>query len=61
MVLTKAIYNTKKSKFGDNYEQVQFPNGEWYDVEKNSYILAKWNNNGDWIIINKYSELLNEC
>ena len=65
MVLKRSVTNTKKSKFGDNYEQIQFPNGEWYNVEKDSYIWAKWynriDNNGvdnKWWLININSELL---
>jgi len=53
MVLTKPISNTKPSKFGDNYEQVQFPNGQWYDVEKGSYFMIKFNNKGKWFLINR--------
>lgn len=53
MVLTLPITNTKPSKFGNNYEKVLFPNGEWYDVEKGNYVWAKYHNNGQWFITNK--------
>ena len=54
----KYIRNTKKSKFGDNYEMIKFPNNKWYDVEKNSYIMVKFWNNGDWFIMKKDSDLI---
>ena len=60
MVQTLPVTNTKSSKFGDNYEQVLFPNGEWYDVEKKKYIWAKLNNNSNWFLINKDSEFLKD-
>ena len=56
MVLTRNITNIKISKFGKNFEQIEFYNGVWKDVEKGSYILAKWTDN--WCIIHKKSELL---
>tara|TARA_B100000900_G_scaffold414548_1_gene441495 strand:+ start:497 stop:673 length:177 start_codon:yes stop_codon:yes gene_type:complete len=55
MIQTKNIINTKISKFGDNYERILFPNNMWYDVEKNSYIMVKFWENGDWFIMNKNS------
>ena len=56
-MLTKQITATKTSQFGDNYEQIQFPNGKWYDVEKGSYFMVKFHNKGKWFLINKDSEL----
>ena len=40
MIQTKNIYNTKPSQLGEDYEQIEFYNKKWYDVKKNSYILA---------------------
>lgn len=57
MVQIRCIKNTKKSKWGDDYEQVLFNNG-WLDVQKNSYIYAKFYDEGEWFIINKNSEFL---
>jgi hypothetical protein len=54
-MIYKNILNTKISKFGDNYERILFPNNIWYDVEKNSYIMVKFWENGDWFIMNKNS------
>ena len=47
--LRRPLTNKKKSKFGDNYEQVQFPNGNWYDVEKNNYFEILFGNK--WMIV----------
>lgn len=58
MVEIRSIKNTRESKWGLNWEKIQFDNGLWFDVEKNSYILAKFFDNGDWFIINKNSEFL---
>lgn len=58
MIQTKNIYNTKPSQLGEHYEQIEFYNKKWYDVKKNSYILAKFHDRGDWYIINKDSDYL---
>jgi len=58
MIQTKNIYNTKPSQLGEDYEQIEFYNKKWYDVKKNSYVLAKFHDKGDWYIINKDSDYL---
>ncbi len=50
--------DTKSSKFGCNFEQIQFPNGKWYDVEKDSYFMVKFHKKGKWFIMNKYNDSL---
>ena len=55
---TKQIMDTKSSKFGCNFEQIQFPNGKWYDVEKDSYFMVKFHKKGKWFIMNKYNDSL---
>ena len=53
MILIQNITHTKKSKFGDKFEMIKFPNNKWYDVEIGEYIMVKYWNNGDWFITNK--------
>lgn len=58
MIQTKNIYETKPSSFGEKYEKIKFYNNKWYDVKKNSYILAKFYEKGNWYIIDKNSDYL---
>ena len=55
---TKQIMDKKSSKLGCNFEQIQLSNQKWYDVKKNSYIMVKFHEKGNWFIMNKYSKLL---
>jgi len=50
MVITKPVMNTRQSKF-ENHEQIQFPNGKWYDVYKGSYIYVQYGKNLPWILM----------
>jgi len=52
----RNITNTRPSKFGDSYEQVQFYNGKWLDVKKDEYFEILLNEK--WIIGS--NELLKE-
>lgn len=44
----RNITNTRPSKFGNGYEQVQFYNGKWFDVKKDEYFEILLNEK--WII-----------
>lgn len=50
MIRTKPVINTRRSKF-ENHEQIQFPNGKWYDVNEGSYIYVQYGENLPWILM----------
>ena len=52
----RNITNTKPSKFGNDFEQIQFYCGTWFDVYKGEYFEVFINNK--WIIGS--NNLLNE-
>ena len=50
----KSIPITKPSKF-ETHEMVKFPNGEWYDVVKDSYVYVRYGPDLPWFIQNRDS------
>ncbi len=45
----KSILETKPSRF-KTHEMIKFPNGEWYDVVKDSYVYVRYGTDLPWFI-----------